>query len=341
MFVLSQEIVKEFKNLAKKKVFIWFSLGLVLVSLLAGYSLGRLLSRSKCNGDKFRFINSYLECDIKFVVDKRGYAQLKTKLTNYIAQKTSTKEVSKVSIYFRDLQYGPTLGIGEYEKFSPASLLKLPLLLTYLRYSERNAGFLDRRIKAPPINVSLSQSFPPKNGVVEGKEYSISEMLMYMIKYSDNASYYTLLDYLKEISPEKDLLKEIFVDLGILDPQTFEDDTISVKSYSSIFVQLYHSSFFDNRELSEEALTFLADTDFTSGIVAGVPEGIEVAHKFGERPNLEGGLNQFHDCGIVYYPGNPYLLCVMTRGQDMSKLTGVISEVSKMVYQEFDSRKLD
>jgi hypothetical protein len=66
---------------------------------------------------------------------------------------------------------------------------------------------------------------------------------------------------------------------------------------------------------------------------------IPVAHKFGERTGFAGGVKQLHDCGIVYYPKNPYLLCIMTRGTDFTKLESTIAAVSKMVYQEFDSRK--
>jgi hypothetical protein len=51
-------------------------------------------------------------------------------------------------------------------------------------------------------------------------------------------------------------------------------------------------------------------------------------------------LNQLHDCGIIYYPGNPYLLCVMTRGTDWSALEKTIQTISAMTYKEVDSRKL-
>jgi hypothetical protein len=42
----------------------------------------------------------------------------------------------------------------------------------------------------------------------------------------------------------------------------------------------------------------------------------------------------------VYYPQNPYLLCIMTEGDDFNALSEVIGIVSKAVYEEFDSRRL-
>ena len=82
----------------------------------------------------------------------------------------------------------------------------------------------------------------------------------------------------------------------------------------------------------------LVNVDFRDGLVAGVPGNIEVAHKFGER-EVDSQQTQLHDCGIVYYPKRPYLLCVMTRGQhtddgavDEQKLQAIIKEVSTIVY---------
>jgi beta-lactamase class A len=98
-------------------------------------------------------------------------------------------------------------------------------------------------------------------------------------------------------------------------------DFMSPRSFSSIFRTLYNSSFFE-WNLSEQVLDLLSQTTFTSGIAAGVPAGTPVAHKFGEN------TDELHDCGIVYYPDHPYLLCVMTRGNNAVKLESVIQGIS-------------
>jgi beta-lactamase class A len=161
-----------------------------------------------------------------------------------------------------------------------------------------------------------------------------------MIKYSDNQSYFLLNKYIHDISPTEDLVKDTYIDLGIINPRDMLDQTISVKSYASIFVELYHNSFFNTADKSNRALSILSDTDWNLGLVAGVPSGVKVAHKFGERAVTEDNSKQLHDCGVVYYPDNPYLLCVMTRGSDFNKLSQIIATISKMFYEEFDSRKL-
>jgi hypothetical protein len=56
-----------------------------------------------------------------------------------------------------------------------------------------------------------------------------------------------------------------------------------------------------------------------------------VSHKFGE-----GGFNnapQFSESAIVYCGKKPYILTVMTKGNEMKKLPKVISDISKKVYE--------
>lgn len=319
-----------------------------LILILPAFVLGIFLESNfnffeKFNCQKYHLnhINPAIKCDQDFTIDKKNYTEFKNKLIEFIEDKKTEGEISMVSVYFRDLQYGPTFGIDEYAKFSPASLLKLPMMIAYLNLSENKPDFLQTKIYFEGYKGDIRQSITPKFSAKEGTHYTLYELIEYMIKYSDNNSYYALLAYLDQISPNVQILRETFIDLGIIDPKSNLDETITVKSYGSIFTQLFNSSYFSQKETSEEALDFLLDTDFKEGLVAGLPPYVDVAHKFGERFSKDNDIKQLHDCGIVYYPGNPYLLCVMTRGNDMEKLKQIIGEISKMTYEEFNSRRID
>jgi beta-lactamase class A len=315
---------------------------LFTIIFFAGFFTSSSINNSQnCVSSKFEHINPKLKCMQKYVVNKSNYIKLKNDLENMIATKIAEKKADNVSIYFRDLINGPTMGIDEHIQFSPASLLKLPLLITYLRINEdRHDNFLDRKIAFPKIEDYSEQFFSPKALIQEDVEYSIDDLLRRMIKYSDNRAYFGLLKYLSIASPKEDLLLETDVDLGIVDPKNDYDQTVTVKSYAGIFTQLFHSSFFNKQETSEKALSILSDTDFNDGIIKGVPKNLKVAHKFGERSDLPNNKKQLHDCGIVYYPKNPYLICIMTRGNDFNDLTKIIQDLSGVIYKEFDSRKL-
>ena len=77
-------------------------------------------------------------------------------------------------------------------------------------------------------------------------------------------------------------------------------------------------------------------SDYRSGIVAGVPDAVPIAHKFGECRREDEQSTQFHDCGSVYHSRTPYLLCVMSRGTDIASLGRKISDISRILYAEVD-----
>lgn len=294
-----------------------------------------------CDTTGLQYINKNMLCKEQPAVRKHGYAGLKRDLEEFISSKKDTGSATEISIYFRDLQFGPTLGLDEHAVFAPASLLKLPLLLTYQNIkNDLQSDLFERKVKVVNARDTLTQMIRPEQQALPGEEYTVGKLLELMIIYSDNTAYYALLDYLAEIFPNEDPLQETLSDLGIVDPQDFLENTISVKSYGSIFTQLYNSSYFSSKEPSNEVLRLLTQTTWKNGLSRGVPADIEIAHKFGERSDFVNNVVQLHDCGIVYFPGNPYLLCVMTRGYDMTKLSEIIGTISKMFYDEMIYRKI-
>lgn len=76
----------------------------------------------------------------------------------------------------------------------------------------------------------------------------------------------------------------------------------------------------------DEMLSLLAQEWFTQGIIAGLPAGVQYAHK-------SGSLNDnVHDTAIVWGPAGPYVITVMTDG---SSGWEPIAAVSAAVYSYF------
>jgi beta-lactamase class A len=288
----------------------------------------------------YEHIDSELRCNnTHFAISKVSYLELRTKITNYIKQLQQEKTIDNAAVYFRDLKDGPTFGINAYENYVPASLLKVPLLVTILRMSENDPKLLAETRVYGSSDPIPPQTFLPKDVLITGQEYTIDELLTQMITNSDNTAYLVIFNYLKEYRLTNELL-DTYHDLGLILPQERLDASLTVKNYSSLFRILYSSAYL-SRSNSEKALALLAKSTYKDALVAGIPEHIEVAHKFGERFDENGPLKELHDCGIVYFPENPYSLCVMTRGTDFAKLTTTIKTISKLVYEEVNQRKLD
>jgi hypothetical protein len=149
-----------------------------------------------------------------------------------------------------------------------------------------------------------------------------------MIRHSDNEAAFILL---REVTSE--FAQRVWSELGISSADERTDrDFASVREYASVFRLLYNATYLD-REMSHRALELLTQTTYAGGIAAGLPKHVMVAHKFGERIAPDSPLRQMHDCGIVYHDASPYILCVMTRGDDIASLAPLISEISAEVFR--------
>jgi beta-lactamase class A len=281
----------------------------------------------------YEFINPLLECEMQkppmFIPMED---RIKENIKNQIIEKNPDVHIS---LYFRNLNNGLSFGLNEQDNFSPASLLKVPLMMAYLKLSEKNSELLSQKIVFQPAQVQFNQIVKPNGKLESGKEYSIEELIGNMIVYSDNDALNMLYQNLK-----KDDLGVIFSDLGINMPDVYNyNNVMTVKDYASFFRILYNSSYLD-RNMSEKALKILNNAEFKDGLVAGVPADVKISHKFGEREAKENGVTvqQLHDCGIVYYPKFPYLICIMTKGKDFNKLSVAIADISKIVYKEVSDK---
>jgi len=59
-----------------------------------------------------------------------------------------------------------------------------------------------------------------------------------------------------------------------------------------------------------------------------------VAHKFGER-GVIGHAMDFSESGIIYSNSQPYLIVIMTRGNDVRQLSTVVRELSIEIFNQY------
>lgn len=288
-----------------------------------------------CN-EKYSLLNPTRRCAQSLPQGEWNYETLRDMLRQKKDELKSAGAVNHLSIYFQDLDHGPRFGIGEYDKFLPASLMKVPVLIFFLHAADLDRSILDRTLTyTGTLDVSDNVGTPEET-ILPDTPYSIRDMLTKMIKYSDNRSYLVLLREMSALS--EDTAYYTFRDLDVLNLMVESDETyISISSYAKLFSVLYNMGYL-SKDMSQYALKLLSETTFTEGIVAGVPAGTRVAHKFGYT-NVDGG--QLHDCGIVYHPETAYILCVLTSGPDQDKANGAIIDISRMVFDAVSAPGFD
>lgn len=281
-----------------------------------------------------RYVDPLIYCDIAERKEFYEFKPLETVIRSKIDEEIGAGLADKIGIYFTDLKTGRWTGVNEDEKFSPASLLKTPVMIAYLKEAESDPTILDRKIIYDgSFDDTTKQNFKPSKRVEAGKSYTVDELLRYMMFYSDNNAAHLLI-----ANADQDGLEEVFGDLGIPFPAD-TSDFVSPKTFS-IFYRALYSARYLNREMSDRALELLVYNGFPQGLYSTVPKGIVIAQKFGEHsfPADKNGRvkRELHDCGIVYYPDRPYFVCVMTKGDDFSKLVKVIEDIGRLVYQRVD-----
>ena len=203
---------------------------------------------------------------------------------------------------------------------------KVTLLLTYLSMAEEIPGFLERTWTCDPMVLQApTQHIPPQRQAQPNLSYSLAQLLKLMIVYSDNRATAVLLQHV----PAGRYVRT-FTDLGLPAPVQYGGSYLmNARDYSVLMKALYHSSSLSPIS-SEYALALMLRTTWEHGLLAGVPAGVEVAHKFGESGDAQG--HQLHETGLVYAEDGPYLITVMTRGPNEGALPGVVSGISELVY---------
>jgi len=278
----------------------------------------------------YRFISPLLECEQAGEAVAGSKYNFRARIEREMSDAVNNGSANTVAVYYRDLTNGPWLGVNSNDAYFPASLLKVPVSMATLKMAEDDPAFLERKVtasepyKLPP---GRSQLVAPSQSLEVGREYTVRELIEATLKHSDNhalALLYTVLDTAK--------LVELYERLGVPTDVLYDTNaTLSVRNYATFFRILYNSSFL-SREYSEMVLEFLSQADFTAGIVAGTPAAVTVSHKFGEAGTT--AEHQLHDCGIVYHPKYPYIICVMARGSSLEGLQTTIQDVSRATYAE-------
>jgi len=318
------------------------SLSVVMLIIGAGIAWSALNTREFTNvniGSESRmgqqgFTNPLLDCDMASDAISASKVDFSNDLSTFVNILKQKPNISEVAVYYRDLNNGPVTGVNSAIPFAPASLLKVPIMMAYYNRAEDDPKLLDKKIEFKKVSSLLPdiQDFTPQQQIQLGHTYTVGELVEYMIKYSDNNAMALLYDQLP-VADQTNLYMRIGVDPSVISDSTA---TLSVKQYSTFFRILFNASYLSRKD-SEKALALLSESTFDDGLRAGVPISIPIAHKFGER-HFSSQLQQLHDCGIVYYPSHPYLLCVMTRGNTIQDLTQAIADTSRFVYEKIDAQ---
>ena len=258
--------------------------------------------------------------------ESRELAPLKNAVSSLIQSMKGEGSLSRAGVYFKELNSVRWTTVNETELFYPGSLLKVALAINILKLSESNPSLLDKKI-VYDHRVDLKVTEAPKNPLIPGNEYTVRELIDAAIADSNNDAVTLLFEVF-----DKKLYADMFSEIGIPIPEL--TDTyyqFTATDFSKFFRILYNATYL-NHDNSEYCMNLLLRCNFKKGISRDLPASVRVAHKFGERYTADAKLTQFHEAGVVYAGGKPYVISIMTEGLNHDQLMDCVARISKLVY---------
>ena len=309
---VSMAVVLNMSSSDKIRLFFIIGVGVLALLFLTGSvcwyfgstsalsAIGAKTQSIRENSAQYKYINPLLYSETSKSVFANQYAGLVRDLNSYISSTTRGGSASSVSVYYRDLNSGHWTGVNEDDMYRPSSMLKVLVLMSVMQVTLQNGkGFLSTQLDYKGAN-DVGQYFKPQSTLSLG-HHNVSDLVNAMIGYSDNGADAALMaddDIAKAFDQTYSTFKLPVVSNSDALGTT---DFMSAREYSGLFRALYNGAFFPE-SICEQVLDMLTKTTFVQGLVAGVPNGVVVAHKFGEDTNVEksGTLidRELHDCGI-------------------------------------------
>ncbi|MDD2897211.1 MAG: class A beta-lactamase-related serine hydrolase [Desulfuromonadaceae bacterium] len=329
----------QMKNISFRIAVLYLCASVCLITI-GWYAHGRYLGlrsplrerRVKASG--FHFTSPLLDVELPEGLSIQSEPlPFKYKVVDLVKRKIDGAVVQNVAVYYRDLGDGPWFGINDNLEFNPASMMKVPVMVAWLKRAEKAPAILNKTFQFDgAVDMSAIQGYKPRQTLEAGRTYTVEKLIEYMMSFSDNNATSVLFNNLRT-----EELNSVLDGMDITNRPGDGNNSTTIHGYSGFFRILYNASFL-SREMSERALYLMSHEDFPEGISAGVPKGTTVSAKFGEFDGgIHGGNKQLHEFGIVYHPKGNYILGVMTQGNDFRKQSEVIREISALIYREVDT----
>ena len=242
-----------------------------------------------------------------------------------------------VGVAIKDLSTGEEFFINENEIFPQASSIKIHILAELYR----QAG--EGKFKLSDI-MPLPESVRVGGSGVLGElgnntvSMSLRDYAVLMIILSDNTATNLLIEkvgmenvnrFLVSNGATKTRLQRVMMDIQAA--KEGRENIGTPREVLTVLERLYRGELV-SRAASEDMLSILKKPK-GGALRAGIPDPVELANKEGEVEGIRC------DVGIVFLPGSPYALCVMTKLLlEPADGPRIIREISRAAYGYFERK---
>jgi beta-lactamase class A len=237
----------------------------------------------------------------------------------------------RVGVSATVLETGESVSLNGNQRFPMLSVYKLPIAMAVLAQVDQGNLSLDQKIQIEASDIVQGSQILDENS--QGTEYSLVELLKYMVSDSDN----TACDVLLKLLGEPKIVTEYLQSLGInninvanTEKELEQDSSLQYRNDATpdaavILLRALH----EGQGLSEssQALLLRLMTETSTGLnrIKGLlPNGTVVAHKTGTSATVNGVTAATNDVGLVTLPSGQHLAIAVFVSD--SQATDVIRE---------------
>lgn len=235
---------------------------------------------------------------------------------------------SSFGFYFEYLPTGSSIGNNQNTEFYAASLFKVPVIMGYYHKKERT-GEGDKIVTIQKSEIDKEFGDLWKKGA--GAKISLDEAVKLALEDSDNTAAKVIADQVDDVD-----FQPVYQGLDINLTTGSKGALVTANNYGSVIKAIYFAAVI-SKDDSEKMLEYLAHSKYNDKLPSVIPGNIPVSHKIGNFVDQKMKKSDFTDCGIVYYPRRPYLLCMVSE-TDENTARDRMQTVSKAIYDYISSR---
>jgi len=275
------------------------------------------------------YSNSYAQVSARDILKQKTEKDLQT----IIASSASLTGLMAI-----DLTSGESIGINQGITFTQASAIKIPILMeVYKQAHEKKFALTDLRPLLPSNTVAGSGIL---NAMVDPVNLSIRNLCVLMIGLSDNSATNTLIELvgMKNVTNTMNSLgfSNTRLQRRMIDqPASLRnEENISTPAEAVGIMKLLYDGKFIDKTTSDEILSILQKNPIdNSKLAISLPANVKLAFK----PGVMGGVST--EWAIVYLSNRPYALAIMENYKTPATPSGIISSLSRRVYDYFSMMK--
>ena len=246
---------------------------------------------------------------------------IRQKISSYL-DSNAVGNFSNVSVYLLKQNTSEWIGINHEKEYSSPGYLRISVLISILKLTEKNPQLLNKKIeyKGNPNSSNYSELT-----LTPGKAYTVQKLIEQMMLTQDTTPKFLL----NPLLDKKEFI-EFHESLGLNKPDLENQKfSITAAGYSKLLNVIYNGTYL-NHANSEYVLKLLSNNNKREGILKFLPEKSKVIHKMSLR--FANNQWQVRESGIIYDNNDSYVLTILISGTDKVLLENACGEIGKIVY---------